>query len=76
MMKFLFASVVILTLTNCSPKENIVFVQAKHDIPSKPYFPKLSDEELSCLHDQTYERLARRDQAWRLYSEKLEMLLK
>lgn len=76
MMKFLLSSVVILTLTNCAPTERIVYVKADVDVPPRPYLPKIQDEELSCLPYQTYERLARRDQAWRLYVEKLELLLK
>lgn len=75
MKKFLYASAVILTLTSCT-QERIVYVQADLEVPPRPYLPKLSDGELSCLPDQTYERLARRDQAWRLYVEKLELLLK
>jgi hypothetical protein len=72
---FAIAAISILTLTSCTT-ERIVYVDAKHDVPARPYLPKVSDGELSCLADQTYERLAKRDQAWRLYTEKLELLLK
>lgn len=73
-MKFVFVTVAILTLTNCSPAP--IVVETLTHVPSEPYLPKISDEELSCLPDSTYERLARRDQALRMYSEQLRTILK
>jgi hypothetical protein len=72
-MKIAFASALILTLTNCASVPTNT--KALVSVPAEPYLPSISDKELSCLPDQTYERLAKRDQAWRLYSEKLKAII-
>lgn len=74
MKKILLILAATLTLTNCSPaikqEASLVYV------PPAPYLPSVSDTELQCLADQTYERLAKRDLTQRLYTEQLKALLK
>lgn len=75
-MKNLFAIVAILMLTSCAGRPKVVAIQPIVSVPGVPYLPMLSDSELGCLSDSTYERLAKRDQAWKHYSETLIELLK
>jgi hypothetical protein len=73
-MKKLFALVAIsILISACQPRT--VVVTPEYQTPLRPDLPKIRDSELSCINDDTYERLAKRDQSWRFHVEKLEKLL-
>ncbi len=72
-MKKIFAIAIISITTNCSP---IHANKALTPVPVEPVLPKIKDSELNCLSQDTYERLARRDEMLRFYSEQLKELLK
>ncbi len=52
------------------------YVQVPLPLPEKPDFPSYTNNEVRCLSDDVYYRVARRDLAYRFYVERLESVIR
>lgn len=66
---------IVALLTGCTTHSYIYRPIPAEMIPPAPEVPKIKAEELQCLSDDAYERLAARDRALRQYSAELRALL-
>lgn len=78
---FMAAAIVAITaivavLTGCSTHSYIYRPIPEEMIPVAPTLPKISADELTCLSDDTYLKLATRDRMNRQYADELRALLK
>jgi PBP1b-binding outer membrane lipoprotein LpoB len=73
--KIALATIAACLLVGCSsPKIEYRPVPA-HIIPLAPDLPKIKSDDLSCLSDDTYTKLATRDRLNQQYAEELRALL-
>lgn len=67
------ASAIILNLSSCT---DTVYVLPDVEVPPRPVFPTLAGGGLSCLSDNTYEKLVRRDAMKTAHIELLEDVIR
>ena len=72
----LIASLVttLLLLTGCATPAPIV-TQIELSVPVEPAYPRLTAEDLNCLTQDAYERLATRDREKRQYIQILKAII-
>lgn len=66
---------IVALLTGCATHGYIYRPIPADMIPPAPEVPKIKAEELQCLSDDAYERLANRDRLRKQYAEELRALL-
>lgn len=66
---------IVALLTGCATHSYIYRPIPAEMIPPAPEVPKIKAEELQCLSDDAYERLANRDRLRKQYAEELRALL-
>lgn len=62
------------TLGGCT-REVVVHVSEPLPLPVRPVLPGVSAEELACLSDEAYAKLAERQRLRRQYCEELEVII-
>ena len=51
-------------------------VTAPLPMPSRPDMPTVTDADLQCVSDAVYRRLAKKDLAYKYYTERLQAVIK
>lgn len=69
------AVAIVALLTGCTTHSYIYRPIPANLIPLEPEVPKIKAEELQCLSDSAYERLANRDRMRKQYADELRALL-
>ena len=70
------ATLILTGSAGCAPKADTVYVTMPLPLPARPTLPNLSADDLQCLSDGAYSRLAERDMLRRQYAEKMEDIIK
>lgn len=69
------ALVACLALAGCCPPKYLYAPVPQNLIPREPELPTIRSEELQCISDDAYTRLAERDRALRQINAELRALL-
>lgn len=71
-MKLIIAIIFLISLCGCAPS----YVTPHLPMPSKPDMPSFTNEDIKCVSDNAYSKIAGRDAAHKLYEGRLEAVIK
>jgi len=72
-MKKLLTVLILISGIACTPKE---YMPMRLELPAKTIVPALTNAELACVEQRTYETLVHRDVAYNFYIDRLEAVIK
>ncbi|NOR71618.1 MAG: hypothetical protein GQ532_18345 [Methylomarinum sp.] len=72
MIKLILVLGITLVTSACSPR----YISIPLPLPPKPEMPALSDSDLTPLSDAVYQKVAKRDLAYKHYQQRLEAVIK
>ena len=76
LLKRLALAIAIISLSNCSHLERLVFVQEPLPLPDRPELPRIPADELMSISDEAFESLVRRDVLQAQHILRLEAIIK
>ena len=75
-MKRMKRLILVLTLSSSVSCTTVEYVPVPLDLPAKPVVPSITNKELKCVNQETYNTLVQRDLAYNFYIGRLEAVIK